>query len=56
MINLDVRIGSNGNGQSNALCNYQAKTWTGVYGINLPCPQPLVGPIVTIQGEFVKAD
>jgi hypothetical protein len=58
MINLEVRIGSNlvGHTWNNSLCNYEEKTWTKVYGINLPCPQPLVGPIVTIQGEFVKAD
>ena len=50
MQNLDVRVGTNGNGQANALCNYQAATWTGVFGINLTCSSPLTGPILTIQG------
>ena len=53
MQNLDVRVGTSGNGQANALCNYQAATWTGVFGINLPCSYPLTGPIVTIQGKCV---
>ena len=51
--NLEVRLGTQPAGYTwdNPLCYYQAKTWTQVDGINLTCSQPLVGPIVTIQGE-----
>lgn len=51
--NLDVRVGTNNyqaNWQANTLCNYQAVTWTGVFGVNLTCSSPLGGPSVTIQG------